>query len=104
MSKEDIFIPLEEALKYGHTEEELNTIFEKTVHQNGVKLGYSLLELEYTKRTGKYPKFPLTGVSARPYNDKMCRVTNGPAPKVKGSSVLELESRSGAYINGIRKI
>lgn len=102
MSKEDIFIPLEEALKYGHTEEELNTIFEKTVHQNGVKLGYSLLELEYYKETGKYPSFPLDGWGAKPFDPKRNNITNFPIGNDGTTTIIHIESRSGKIINGIR--
>lgn len=101
MSVKNEFIPLEEALRYGHSEHILNTKFERNlVRTQGAK--YSKLELEYYKKTGNYPSFPLDGWGAKPFDPKRNNITNFPIGNDGTSTMIHIESRSGKIINGIR--
>lgn len=96
------FIPLEEALKYGHSEEILNTKFELNL-QNRPNIKYCWHELEYTKRTGKYPSFPLEGWGNKKYIEGNNLITNYPKMQPPTNNPIDIESRPNHIMNG-RKV
>lgn len=97
------FIPLSQALEYGHTERVLNKRFERTATSSG-PMRYSRIELEYTKRTGEYPSFPLDGWGNKPFNPERNWITNYPKLQKEPRRPLGITSMSGSIVNGIRLI